>query len=411
MESSDARRVNAGLVLRALVAAGTTSRQQIVRETALGKATVSRAVRSLIEDGVVVEGSLVNGPDGGRATRTLEFRGGRELVCGVDMGGTNTRVVVVDQRAALLAAWRQPTAHLSSAAEIACWLVDALHAGCPDIARRGLTATVVGVPGAVVPDTGAIAQAPNLVPIEGTGFTDRLRELLPGHVAVGNDSNLALIGEMGAGVAAGARDVAMITVGTGVGTGVAVGGELLTGSRGLVGEFGSLPIALDGTAVEDVLGSRGLLEARALLGSRGGPLQLGARDGDSPERAATRRRITGAVYALCVAMAVAYDLEMIVFGGRGSSALSAALAQARQRLAVALPTAPELVGSTLGDGAGALGAVAMGLDTARRQLGASPSAGNDRGGPGSPLLELSVSVVDQLDPEQTGAPRPRTAVR
>ncbi len=291
-------RVNAGLVLRALVTAGATSRQQIVRETTLGKATVSRVVRDLIDSGLVVEGSLVKGPDGGRATRTLEFRGGQELVCGVDMGGTNTRLVVVDQRAGLVAAWRQPTAHLAGGPNIADWLVDALHAGCPDVVRHGLAATVVGVPGAVVPGSGEIAQAPNLTEVEGTGFARRLGELLPGHVAVRNDSNLALVGEMGAGAAAGFHDVAMITVGTGVGTGVAVGGELLTGARGLIGEFGSLPIALERHGRGGRLGrrraDRGKDSARV---RRRRPLVVPAQhrhsDPGHPARADRRRRVRG----------------------------------------------------------------------------------------------------------------------
>lgn len=409
MESSDAHRVNAGLVLRALVTAGATSRQQIVRETALGKATVSRVVRGFIDSGLVVEGSLINGPDGGRATRTLEFRGGQELVCGVDMGGTNTRLVVVDQRAGLLAAWRQPTAHLASGPDIADWLVEALHTGCPDIVRRGLAATVVGVPGAVAVGTGAIAQAPNLTEVEGTGFARRLGELLPGHVAVRNDSNLALVGEMGAGAAVGVRDVAMITVGTGVGTGVAVGGELLTGARGLVGEFGSLPIALDGTVVEDVLGGGALAAARIALGSGNGALPLAPRGPDTQARATLREQIVGAVYAVCVAMSVAYDLDMIVFGGRGSALLGAALEQTRTRLSAALPAAPELVVSRLGDGAGALGAVALGLDQARQQLGAG-AAPTHAEALGRELRTLASLVVDRLEDAAAIPAPPRAEV-
>jgi len=410
VESSDVHRVNAGLVLRALVTAGATSRQQIVRETTLGKATVSRVVRDLIDSGLVVEGSLVKGPDGGRATRTLEFRGGQELVCGVDMGGTNTRLVVVDQRAGLVAAWRQPTAHLAGGPNIADWLVDALHAGCPDVVRHGLAATVVGVPGAVVPGSGEIAQAPNLTEVEGTGFARRLGELLPGHVAVRNDSNLALVGEMGAGAAAGFHDVAMITVGTGVGTGVAVGGELLTGARGLIGEFGSLPIALDGTVVEDVLGGDALTAARTALGCADGALPLSPRSTDTRTRATLRGQIVGAVYAVCVAMSVAYDLDMIVFGGRGSASLGEALEQTRKRLSAALPAAPELVASRLGDGAGALGAVALGLDQARQQLGAG-AAPTHAQALGRELRALATTVVDRLETGRATATPAHPAVR
>lgn len=347
MESTDAQRINAGLVLRAVATGGATSRRDVVRATGLSKATVSRIVRRLIDARLVHEGELVSGPDGGRATQILVFDGGDELVCGVDMGGTNTRVLVVDQRGRGVGAWRLATAHPRSGSAVAEWLVEAITSGCPEVAERGLRATVVGVPGAVAPATSQIRQAPNLRALEGAVFAERLDELLPGHVTIANDSNLALAGEMAAGAAVGLHDVAMITIGTGVGAGVALNGQPLTGPRGLVGEFGSLPVALDGTVVEDILGGAATT---------------------SP----TRAQVVGALYTLCAAMSVAYDLDMIVFGGRGGEALGDELDLVRARLSVSLPAAPTLTLSRLGDAAGALGAVALGLDAAEQLLGADP---------------------------------------
>ena len=285
-------------------------------------------------------------PDSGRAAQSLESRGGDELVCGVDMGGTNTRVLVVDQRGRAIAAWRQATAHPRGGPEIAEWLAESISVGCPEVAQRGLRATVVGVPGAVAQATGQIRQAPNLRFIEGTGFASRIGGLLPGSVTIANDCNLALSGEMAAGAARGVRDVAMITLGTGVGAGVAVNGELLTGARGLVGEVGILPVSLDGTVVEDILG--------------------GSAAGSAP----TAEQIVGALYALCATMSIAYDLDMIVFGGRSGETIGAELDLVRIRLGSSLPAAPTLTLSQLGDAAGTIGAVARGLDAAAQQLGA-----------------------------------------
>lgn len=348
MEIADAQRINAGLVLRAVATGGANSRQQIVRDTGLSKATASRVVRRLVEAGLVVEGSLFSGPDGGRDSQILKFRGGDELVCGIDVGGTNTRVLVVDQVGHPVAAWRMATAHLDTGDQIATWLADAILAGCPEVMQRGLRATVVGVPGAVAPATGEIGQAPNLRSVEGTQFSSRLGVLLQGSVAIANDSNAAVVGEMAAGAGRGIRDTAMITIGTGVGVGVVLNGELLTGTRGLVGEFGVLPVAVDGAVVEDILG--------------------GAAAAAMP----TKDQVIGAAYALCAAMSVAYDLELIVFGGRAGEAMGDDLEEIRRRLAARLPAAPALKLSELGDVAGALGAVVMALDTAHHSLGAAP---------------------------------------
>ncbi len=116
------------------------------------------------------------------------------------------------------------------------------------------------------------------------------------------------------------------------------------------------------------------------------------------------------MYAVCVAMSVAYDLDMIVFGGRGSASLDEALEQTRKRLSAALPAAPELVASRLGDGAGALGAVALGLDQARQQLGAG-AAPTHAQALGRELRALATTVVDRLETGRATAPSAHAAVR
>lgn len=395
--------VNQGLVVRALLASGETTRQGIGEATGLSQATISRVVRRLVYAGVVTEGSLVRGPDGGRATQTLEFRGGAELVCGVDMGGTNTRIVVVDQRARAVAAWRLPTAQVASGIETADWLADALFSGCSEVLELGLASTMVGVPGVVAPLTGEIQQVPNLEAVAGTDFARRLGHLLPGTVVLENDSNLALVGEMCAGAAVGLQDVAMVTIGTGVGAGVALKGELLPGARGLVGEFGSIPVEVGGALVEEVLSGAALASARSRLGSADGPLPVIGRPGDDEGRAAVRARVVGAVHVMCVAMAVAYDLEMIVFGGNGSPQLSEALERVRLQLATGLAAAPELVMSRLGDAAGVLGAVALALEITQRSLGAGTglSYANTLGGELGDLAPVLVSALETAVKSET----------
>ena len=395
MENSDAHRVNEGLVLRALVASGASSRQQIVRETELSKATVSRLIRELIDAELVVEGPTISGPDGGRATQTLEFMGAKELVCGIDIGGTNSRFVVADQRANLREAWRTPTIQADSGAAIARWVIDQIHERCPDAHTHGFAATVVGVPGVVVPSTHDVEHVPNLPGMAGSAFFAELQAGMSGQVSIENDSNVALRGEMASGAASGAKDVVMVTLGTGVGAGVALDGRPVPGRHGLVGEFGLLPVELDGTSVEDILSGVVVRAAAASLSDLGSASSTPGSTGDDVQ-AVTRDRIVGALFALCMAISVAYDPEIIVFGGRVSEQLGPGLDGVRRRMATRLAATPELALSHLGDAAGALGAVASALDTAHQLLGAGGRRIDDHT-PLPAMRTLSDAVISRFE--------------
>ena len=174
----------------------------------------------------------------------------------------------------------------------------------------------------------------------------------------------------------------MITIGTGVGAGVAVDGRLLTGAGGFIGEIGMLPVELDGTCLEDVVSggaitaaarARGLRDdspaAVLALPSDDGPTGVGGTAGDPA--ANLRTRVLAALFTACVAVTVAYEPEVVVFGGGVSASLGPALSGLRDRLHALLGPGPDLVVSTLGDPAGALGAVATGLEAAYQQLGAA----------------------------------------
>ena len=107
----------------------------------------------------------------------------------------------------------------------------------------------VGVPGFHDQTTGLLRQSPNFPGWEDRAVGAHLRDLLGRRVATENDANCALLGEAWTGAARGVRNVAMITLGTGVGTGFLVGGTLLTGARGAGGEGGVGPTLNGQTAI------------------------------------------------------------------------------------------------------------------------------------------------------------------
>ena len=157
---------------------------------------------------------------------------------GIDIGGTNTVFGVVDARANILSHDSIKTkdytdihTYVNTLAERLMVLIDA--AGGID--------TIKGI-GVGAPNgnyyTGQIEQAPNL-PWKGiVPLAQLLKDRLGVPVVLTNDANAAALGEMTYGVARGMKDFIMITLGTGVGSGVVVNGQLVYGHDGFAGELG-----------------------------------------------------------------------------------------------------------------------------------------------------------------------------
>ncbi|XVQ09612.1 ROK family transcriptional regulator [Spirillospora sp. CA-255316] len=367
MESSDARQANKAAILRLIVGKQEITRPEIVEATRLSKATVSRLVRELISEGMLTEGPLITPVGAGRPTQVLRFCGGAGRVCGVDIGVSNSRFILTDYHAALIRAWTEPTSRLASAEALADWVADRVLAASHD--GQSPVVTAIGLPGAVVPEDGRVLHAPNMPQIEGPGFSERLAERLSGGVRLENDANIALIGEITVGAGAGTEDVVMFTVGAGLGAGVLLDGDLLTGRHGLVGEFGSVPLG-DGRLLEEMLSAPGIV-------TLGRELQTGDEDparilrGKSSQHSAVRERVTYAVQVACSMAWAAYEPDLIVLGGRVAPSLAPLLPEVQTRLDRALTLAPRVCVSTLSDYAGALGAIAIALETAYRLLGAA----------------------------------------
>jgi glucokinase len=157
-------------------------------------------------------------------------------VFAVDLGGTHLRVALVHATGRILKQSKQDTPKGDSAFEI----VDALSrvAGCWEVDKQSVIAASIMVPGAVDSDKAVVVQAPNLPSLVNFPLKESLEERLGWPVFLENDANAAAVGEMWMGAARGCRDVMSVTLGTGVGGGVILNGELWRGSHGSAGEIG-----------------------------------------------------------------------------------------------------------------------------------------------------------------------------
>ena len=158
------------------------------------------------------------------------------IVFAVDLGGTHLRVALVDDTGRILNQHKQDTPTGDSAAEI----IDALV----QVSERWggnelpIVATSIMVPGAVDCARAVVVQAPNLPSLVNFPLKTELERRLGWPVYLENDANAAVVGEMWQGAARGCRDVVSVTLGTGVGGGVILGGKLWRGSHGSGGEIG-----------------------------------------------------------------------------------------------------------------------------------------------------------------------------
>jgi glucokinase len=163
-------------------------------------------------------------------------------VIGLDLGGTNSVFGIVDSRGEIKATTDIKTGGYSRVEDYVSASVEALQ---PIIEQVGgmehIKAMGIGAPNGNY-YKGTIEMAPNLpwahesvVPL-----ADLFSEALGIPVALTNDANAAAIGEMTYGVARGMKDFIVITLGTGVGSGIVTGGHLLYGSDGFAGELGHI---------------------------------------------------------------------------------------------------------------------------------------------------------------------------
>jgi glucokinase len=303
---------------------------------------------------------------------------------GVDLGGTKMLVGVVDSERRVVYRSTAPSADLRQDGLLA-ELERQLHAAIQ--ARPGVSAAGIGIPCTIDQRRGVAIVAVNLeladVPIR-----DLMTERLGMPVAIDNDANLAMLAEHRFGAARGARNAAMLTIGTGIGGGLIVDGRLYRGSTGAAGELGHVVIEADGPRCQGNCPNRGCVESlasgtaiaregrlaaereprsalgRALAGGErldGALVTDAALDGDEAAReviALVGRRIGIALSSLANAL----DPDVIVIGGGAIRAGELLVEPARRELAArALPpmNRARVEAAELGPEAGMIGAAAL----------------------------------------------------
>ncbi|SOC48110.1 predicted NBD/HSP70 family sugar kinase [Rhizobium subbaraonis] len=373
-------------VMEAIVQGGPISRASIAKLTGLSKQTISEIVRDLEEDGWVRETGRTSGHIG-RTAVTYELVVDAAYIIAVDLGGTKVRVAVTDLAGQIVGEDAAPTdarggMHLvTQISDMA--LAAATHA---KVSRERLRLAVVGVPGAPDNRTGRILLAPNIRDFDKMDVLDAFRQAFGFDVLLENDVNLAALGESWQGQGQGIDNLAYVALGTGIGSGLILGGTLVRGAANAAGEMGFLPIGADPFeqeslrvgAYERAVATYGIIARyEAATGEKVDVPAVFERAaaGDKAADAVlddTARQVACGIAAIC---AIA-NPQLVILGG-SIGLRPEILERARRFLPLCFPYPVEIASGELGSRAALVGATAVGLTQLHNTLFgvATPNAG------------------------------------
>lgn len=170
-----------------------------------------------------------------------------KIIVGVDVGGTAIKMALITPDGELITKVQEPTPVSAGEDGILQKIADMTHELLQqhDYSLSHVCGIGVGVPGPVDGVNGIVFQAVNLHWRQPVLLKEKLQALTGKPVAVDNDANVAALGEMWQGAGQGAKDLVLITLGTGVGGGVILNGNVIHGINGVGGEIGHITMTVD----------------------------------------------------------------------------------------------------------------------------------------------------------------------
>jgi predicted NBD/HSP70 family sugar kinase len=372
--------MNERVVLELIRSRGPLSRAQVARDSGLSKPTVSLLLASLLDGGLVREVGRATGRRGPSAI-LYELNPNAGWVVGIDVGRRWVRAGIADISGTIVAR-RDERARVRSAQTLIGQIGGIAH----DLAAEAglewsqVTHATIGTPGVLDPVRGLVQMAPNLPGWGRHGIVEAVHEELGTNVSFENDVNLAALGERVRGHGRGVENFVYLWIGTGIGIGIVVQGELYRGSRGAAGEIGYLPIG-DGDlrsprtrrrgAYEDAAAADGIVRLARRAGMRP-PLTAervfaAARRGDASARAVVEAEARWIALGIAT-IAPVLDPELVVLGGGVGGSGDLLIEPVERELHAISPFRPRVMGSGLGDDAVLHGAVATALEAGRRAI-------------------------------------------
>ena len=305
---------------------------------------------------------------------------------GIDIGGTEIKAGLVDGRGTVLMSARAASepSDLDTLIETAAGLAEEVSG---DAKARAIG---VGIPGLVSPDSGTVQTAPNMPALSGAPIGALLSSRTGLVTAISNDADMHAWGEWNAGAGAGTSHMICLTVGTGLGSGIVLNGQLYAGATGYGAEAGHIVLDPEGRpcgcggrgCLETVVSATGIVAMARERIEAGEPSALVVEAGRQPgltaktilEAALGGDLLARTVYAeagrclgiACASLINLFSPQTIVIGGgvslAGALLLDPAIAEARTRCYPHLFETCRIVPAMLGTNAGVVGAAIWARD-------------------------------------------------
>ena len=238
---------------------GGITRVELAQQLSLTRAAVSSIVDDLMKADLIHE-TRSRLSSGGRPPILLEINAERGLVAGIDMGATHMTVLITNFAAQILEEKEIPL----DIAQGPLICLDTAHRLLEELlAKSSITiqqicAVGLGVPGPIVAKAGMVLAPPIMPGWDRFPIRDTLEKRWGCPVSLNNDAELGALGEWAYGADRGVNNLAYIKIGTGVGAGLLINGQIYRGATGSAGEIGHLTIEEDGPLCN--CGNRGCLE-------------------------------------------------------------------------------------------------------------------------------------------------------
>ncbi|MBN1478750.1 ROK family protein [candidate division KSB1 bacterium] len=184
----------------------------------------------------------------------------KKVFCGIDLGGTTIDVGIIAEDGVILSTEKMPSFVERGVDDVVGRIVNAVLACGKSVGTAfSIAGAGIGVAGLVDNQNGVLREATNFPGWINVPLGAKLQDVLKVSVTVDNDANVAALGEYVFGAGRGYPYLMMVTLGTGVGAGLIINGEIYHGAYGAAGEFGHITIDKNGPLC--ACGRRGCVEA------------------------------------------------------------------------------------------------------------------------------------------------------
>lgn len=356
------------------------SRAKIAKVLRMSRSNVSDIVESLIDEGLLREvGTGESTSQGGRRPVHLRFVSNAKYALGIDIGGTKTIGLLTDLKGNVVKRIKFPshrerlTALENIRNEISKFLVES------NVPKEKIVASGIGVPAITDYKTGEIVSAPGLFQDQ-INIRNFFNGYLPGPIFVDNDVNMGVIGECWRGNGVGLSNVTLLAVGTGIGAGIVIDGQVYRGATGFAGEIGYLQVdpfddknieALHFGPLESVASGRGIERLISSLldvfpdtvltaESTAEEIFRAMESGDLLAQTLVENMVKYLAFAISNIISI-LNPQRIIIGGGVAQAGDVFLQRIASRVRRLVPVEFELVPAGLGEDAAAYGAAATAL--------------------------------------------------